>query len=232
MSITCTACGTALPEESPGLEPFERLPCPVCGSTARTVSLQVDVGAVAVTGAVATMFVLASLPPAALIGANILSLGGPAAEGQLVVGAGLPWFELAERFKKDPTTLYQLHWRQLEEMVAGAFERAGWDEVILTPRSADKGRDVIATRTGIGSVRIITQVKKYAPNHVVSADEVRSVLGTLQLDHASKAMITTSSRFAPGVAQDERLQPYLPYQLQLLDGEELCKWLGDLWQKR
>jgi restriction system protein len=170
--------------------------------------------------------------PEALVGASILSLGGQAAEGQLVVGVGLSWFELAKQFDREPEAIYQLPWRQLEELVAGAFDLAGWDEVILTPRSGDMGRDVIATRRGIGSVRIVAQVKKYARHRVVSADEVRSVLGTLQLDHASKAMITTSSRFAPGVAQDERLKPYLPYRLELLDGDELRKWLGSLQRNR
>ncbi|MBI2360629.1 MAG: restriction endonuclease [Deltaproteobacteria bacterium] len=70
-----------------------------------------------------------------------------------------------------------IDWRKLEEIIAGAYEREGWPEVVLTPRSGDRGRNVIATKPGIGSIRIIDQVKAYAPDHPVTADEVRAVLG-------------------------------------------------------
>ena len=52
-----------------------------------------------------------------------------------------------------------------EEMIAGAYSRAGFDEVILTPRSGDYGRDVIAIRKGIGCIKIIGSVKAYKPGH-------------------------------------------------------------------
>ena len=50
-----------------------------------------------------------------------------------------------------------------EELIAAAFDRSGYDEVILTPRSGDHGRDVIAIKKGIGTVRIIDSVKAYKP---------------------------------------------------------------------
>jgi len=46
-----------------------------------------------------------------------------------------------------------------EEIIAGAYKKAGFDEVTLTPRSGDLGRDVIAIKKGLGSVRVIDQVK-------------------------------------------------------------------------
>jgi hypothetical protein len=42
-------------------------------------------------------------------------------------------------------------------------------EVILTPRAADKGRDVIATRRGVGSIRFFDQVRRMA-GHLVPAN--------------------------------------------------------------
>ncbi len=37
----------------------------------------------------------------------------------------------------------------LEKRIAGAYERAGYPEVVLTPRSGDAGRDIIATKPGV-----------------------------------------------------------------------------------
>jgi len=88
--------------------------------------------------------------------------------------------------------------RQFEELIAGAYEEEDCDEVILTPRSGDRGRDVIATSRLFGTVRILDQVKLY--RRVVEADDVRALHGVLGLDQgASKGVITTTSAFAPGV---------------------------------
>lgn len=59
-----------------------------------------------------------------------------------------------------------------EEILAAAYDKAGFDEVILTPRSGDLGRDVIAIRKGFGSVKLIEQAKAYnhrRRGHAVSA---------------------------------------------------------------
>jgi restriction system protein len=47
----------------------------------------------------------------------------------------------------------------------------------LLLQSGDGGRDIIATKIGIGSIRFYDQVKAYKPGHIVTADEVRSVYG-------------------------------------------------------
>jgi hypothetical protein len=39
------------------------------------------------------------------------------------------------------------------------IKKAGFEEVILTPRSGDHGRDVIATKKALGTIRVIDQVK-------------------------------------------------------------------------
>lgn len=62
-----------------------------------------------------------------------------------------------------------------EEIIAGAYQKAGFDEVTLTSRSGDFGRDVIAVKHGLGTIRIIDQVKAYSPNRLVTADDVRSL---------------------------------------------------------
>ena len=68
-----------------------------------------------------------------------------------------------------------MDWRKWE--IAGAYVEQGF-EVILTPRSKDKGRDIIAS-SSLGKIRIIDQVKAYRPGHIVTAEEVRAMVGVL-----------------------------------------------------
>jgi hypothetical protein len=83
----------------------------------------------------------------------------------------------------------------------GSLCRQGF-EVTLTPRSKDKGRDIIAS-SSLGKIRVIDQVKADRPGHVVPAEEVRAMVGVLVLEgNVSKKFVTTTSSFAPGIARD------------------------------
>jgi len=64
----------------------------------------------------------------------------------------------------------------LEELIADAYKQRGFDQVTLTPRSGDGGVDVIAEKSGWGSVRFIDQVKAYKPGHLFEADEVSALV--------------------------------------------------------
>src|SRR5690242_5052224 len=105
----------------------------------------------------------------------ILEVGDRAKEGQLVTAVGVGWLAIVDQLLRDERAIYQFDPRQWEELIAGAWEKEGW-EVILTPRSNDGGRDVIATLPGAGRVRIYDQVKRYADGHRVTAEEVRSMV--------------------------------------------------------
>jgi len=96
------------------------------------------------------------------------------AEGILVKSTSLVWKEIVQRLGNDWTAVYQLAPQTLEELVAGAFDKAGY-KVTLTPRSRDFGRDVIAIKPGIGCVKIIGSVKRYAPGNLVSYDDIRAL---------------------------------------------------------
>jgi restriction system protein len=144
----------------------------------------------------------------------------------------LPWFEILEEFRRDPANAYQISPRAWEEIIAGAYTRAGYDEVILTPASGDKGRDVIATKHGVGSIRIIDQVKAYRPGHVVTADEVRSLVGVLSIEqNVSKGVLTTTSTFAPRLRDYADLHRLIPHRLELKDRDTLLPWLESLSQQ-
>lgn len=132
------------------------------------------------------------------------------------------WKALNAALLRDPDALFHLNSRQLEELVAASYDQAGFDEVILTPRSGDFGRDVIASKGGWGSIRIIDQVKAFSREHLVDANDVRALLGVLQSDRgATKGIVTTTSDFAPRIVTDPFISPFLPFRLELVNGSNL-----------
>ena len=67
----------------------------------------------------------------------------------MIEAVTIPWFEIIALLRKDPSIAYQLSWQKWEEIIAGAYKKAGFDEVTLTRRSGDYGRDVIAIKKGL-----------------------------------------------------------------------------------
>ena len=65
-------------------------------------------------------------------------------EGQLVHAVAIPWRAIVASLKNDWSLAYKISPRKWEELIAAAFDQADYDEVTLTPRSGDHGRDVIA----------------------------------------------------------------------------------------
>jgi restriction system protein len=150
------------------------------------------------------------------------------AQGILIKSTSLVWAEIVRALGDDWTLAYQLTPEQWEEIVAGAFKKAQY-EVTLTPRSGDYGRDVIAIKHGIGCVKIIGSVKRYAPGNLVEYDDIRALLGVLSNERdASKGIITTTSNFPPRVNEDPYIAPSIPTRLELINGEALQKWLAEL----
>ena len=181
-------------------------------------------------GAITTFSATETEPPpqpppiAELPGILIQSLIIPAAktsEGLLIRAVDISWFEIINYIIKDPKTAYQIPYEKWEEIIAGAYKESGFDEVILTPRSRDHGRDVIATKYGIGEVRVIDQVKAFRPPHLVGYNDVRALMGVLPNDGASKAFLTTTSDFAPNLTSDPLIAPYIPSRLELVNGPKL-----------
>jgi restriction system protein len=153
-------------------------------------------------------------------------------EGGIIQVIAPAWIAIIQEILKDPDAIYRIPSRKWEEIIAGAYEQSGlFDHVTLTPRSGDYGRDIIAERSGWGSVRYIDQVKAYKPGHLVTADEVRALSGVLHADRkANKGIVTTTSAFAPRIAQDPSISPYLPTRIELIDGKELIARLAKLAQ--
>jgi restriction system protein len=156
-------------------------------------------------------------------------LGGSTSEGDLIEAVAPAWLEIVRQLKVDPDFLFKIDPRKLEELIAGAYHKAGYTDVVLTPRSGDFGRDVIASRKDWGQVRFIDQVKAYKPGHLVTAEEIRALGHVLQADrNATKGFVTTTSDFAPRVREDPFIKPYLPYRIELLNGAALLERLRNI----
>jgi restriction system protein len=132
---------------------------------------------------------------------------------------------------QDPNVAFQIPPEKWEEIIAGAYHRAGFEEVTLTPRSGDHGRDVIAIKKALGSIRVIDQVKAFEPPHLVTANDVRALLGVLHADGASKGFLTTTSDFAPKIKTDPLILPLIPARLGLVNGTALLASLQALARK-
>lgn len=147
-------------------------------------------------------------------------------DGILVESVAIPWLAIYAEIQKNPSFIYEFskHPREFEEFIAASYDRAGW-EATLTSRSADGGRDVIAHRPGFCSIRILDQCKAYSEGRKVPANDVRAMAGVLARDlDASKAIITTTSEFAPGVYKEFQT----PNRIELKDGKKLIEWLNEI----
>lgn len=152
----------------------------------------------------------------------------PVSEGLLIRSYGNLWLTIAKQLGDDWSIAFQITPEKWEEIIAGAFSVAGYS-VVLTPRSGDLGRDVIATKDGVGSIRILGSVKAYKPGHLVTRAHVQEMLGVVSVDpKATKGIITTTSDFAPKLLSDPNLAAIIPYRLELMNGQNLQKWLREL----
>ncbi|MBX3330550.1 MAG: restriction endonuclease [Nitrospira sp.] len=167
-----------------------------------------------------------------VIQSALIGFTGPNVHLQIGRSVAIPWEEIIRGLQQDSTFLHSIQPRRLEELIAEAYIREGYKDVILTPYSADRGRDVIvsATLPGIGTIKIVDQVKRYKSGNKVTADEVRALIGVLTRDQdVSKGVVTTTAEFASRI--HEELKAFLPSRLELKNGKALVEWLNQLHSK-
>ena len=154
-------------------------------------------------------------------------------EGNLIKVVSIPWKAIIEKLNLNPKLMFEIPPRKREEIIAAAYDIAGFEEVILTPRSNDFGRDIIAVKRGVGSIRIINSVKAYREGKNVRYDDIRALLGVLSGDFkTSKGILTTTSDFPPNFMNDPYIKPWIPHKLELINEMELNKWLQELAKKK
>jgi restriction system protein len=222
-TVTCSKCKTRF--DADNKESVSRLQCPNCGSTAQDITLEVN-DAIHVTVGMDAILTVSS--NADILLQTVVIRGEQTSEGQIIQAVTVPWFDIIDLLKKNPDIAFQIGYEKWEEIIAGAYRKAGFDEVILTPRSGDHGRDIIATKKGIGTVRVIDQVKAYSKGHLVTADHVRALMGVIIADRSSKGFLTTTSDFAPKLTEDPLIKEFIPHKLGLINGAALRSRLIEL----
>jgi restriction system protein len=218
----CTRCKQPLEQDE--------TVCPKCGSTDLTVEAEArGIGMSSATARMLTRGIEEAAEKPSVTLSSLIIQERKTAEGILVQSVSAMWNEIVRCLGSDWSVAHTIPSDKWEELVAGAFKKANYDEVILTPRSGDHGRDVIAIRRGFGCVKIIGSVKAYAPGNLVSYDDVRALLGVMSGDHnVSKGIVTTTSNFPPKISDDPFIKPFLPTRLELINGAALREWLENL----
>jgi restriction system protein len=215
---TCHDCGKVLYKNKEGEVP----PCPDCGSTVSDLTIGIS----------ETVGVIMPDDVSSILLQSFVIPVRKTTEGAIIKAALVPWHEIIKLITRDQNAIFQIDPRRWEEIIAAAYEQAGFDEVTLTHRSGDYGRDVIAVKKGLGEVRVIDQVKAYKHGHLVTANDVPALMGVLQTDGAAKGFLTTTSDFAPRIKDDPLITPLIPQRLGLINGEQLVAKLQEIANKK
>jgi restriction system protein len=98
--------------------------------------------------------------------------------------------------------------------------------------AATGGKMLLRLKKALCTVRVIDQVKAFNPSHRVTANDVRALIGVLQSDGASKAVLTTTLDFAPRITTDPTIIPFMPSRLELVNGPMLIERLKGIGRKK
>lgn len=141
-----------------------------------------------------------------------------------IIRARLLPVRIVGAIRKRPEGMRELSSREFEKFVAELLHDMDFDEVILTPRTGDGGRDVVATKW-VNDVPVIFsyECKRYAEHRKIGPHVLHALLGTVTRGptKSNKGILVTTSSFTSG-AQDLILTE------PLLDGkdfDDLVNWL-------
>jgi hypothetical protein len=142
----------------------------------------------------------------------------------LIVSQG-QWDRLIQVLAQKPELMRAMAPRDFEELVAELLSREGL-QVVLTPRSRDGGRDILAClETPIGEHLYLVECKRYAANRPVGVELVRQLYGIVEIERATAGLLVTTSTFTSG-AYD--LQRTIGHRLGLRDYDDLVNWLKNV----
>jgi restriction system protein len=134
------------------------------------------------------------------------------------IPAGGPSIKVVQEQARVAVTdlLHALDWSQMQDLVAGVLRAMGYKSRV-SPPGADRGRDVIASRDGLGlePPRIVAQVK-HRKGQATAAD-MRSFIGAL--DATDRGLFVSTGGFSRDARYEaDRSKP----PIALLDLDELA----------
>ncbi len=112
---------------------------------------------------------------------------------------------------------------QFETLVAELLENLGYENVVVTGRSGDKGIDVTARLTlgGITSVKTVVQVKRYKVGNNISGSVIAQLRGSAEVDQ--RGLVITTSDFTKDGVTEADAPNKMP--VALVNGEKLLDLL-------
>jgi hypothetical protein len=119
---------------------------------------------------------------------------------------------MLDRILRSPDAMKSLTSRDFEKFIATLVDQLGFENVIITPRSSDFGRDILATKTVHGiSVLFAFECKRYSTENPVGPEILRALLGTITHGptKANKGVLVTTSNFTPGARKFILTEPSL-----------------------
>jgi len=118
--------------------------------------------------------------------------------------------------------LAAMHPYRFEHLVGELLTAMGYEDVVVTKQSGDKGVDVVATvQFGITTIREVVQVKRHLGNiHRKVIDQLR---GALPYHNAYQGTIITTGDFAKNCAEAAIFRGAAP--IGLIDGDRLLDLL-------
>jgi len=135
-------------------------------------------------------------------------------------------FRVVEAVLREPRMMREISPREFEELTAEILDRLGFVSITLTPRSADGGRDVVATKIVDGIPLVMYfECKRYGEDEHVGVGIIRSLLGVTLNDKVNVGVLVTTSRFTRGARE-------LIASTAMLAGKEyddVVGWLHEAW---
>lgn len=135
--------------------------------------------------------------------------------------------KLFDQILNDPNLMRGMDPREFENLIAELMYKSGFENIIVTPRSNDKGRDILATKTVCDiPIMFAFECKRYSPENKIKPEIMRALLGTIS-HHQTKAnkgvLVTTSSfsREAKSFIASESM-------LSGKDFNDLVKWINQV----
>lgn len=134
--------------------------------------------------------------------------------------------EMLAYFRRHPEKMYDMASRKFEELIAAVFRNQGF-QVELTPKTRDGGFDVLAVSKDqfTGKSSFLVECKRHRADNKIGVGIVRSLLGVVDDQRATKGIVATTSYFTRDAKQFEERNCNL---LTLKDYEAVKAWLDDL----